>query len=336
VGGLAGREFDESFPLRFGLCGDEGLSAGGLSAALRAWPVVESWLAAVALHAPKALVLIVSSPVGILVRAAARRFPALHCLGICEVPFVQLREICDALAVDLEAVAFDYLGVNHLGWLYCVEAGRRDLIAEWAAMPMRRGFPSAALLAQWNAIPTKYMRLHFEGEQVLAAQRSALESRSSALMRLQEAAHAVYETGSREEVRAAISRRQTPWYSDAVAPLLIAMTRSEDSNGLFFLSGLNKDSALGFSADDVLEFPYTVRRAQPHRLPTRRLPSVPIADQVRSFCRYERLATDAVLDSSQRALEVALAVHPWIAPLVRGDFDFVPGLARRVVDGCRI
>ena len=37
-GGYEGRAFDESFPLRYGMCGDEGLGPGGLSAAWRSWP----------------------------------------------------------------------------------------------------------------------------------------------------------------------------------------------------------------------------------------------------------------------------------------------------------
>jgi 6-phospho-beta-glucosidase len=39
VGGFDGRLFDETFPNRYGLCGDEGLGAGGVSAGWGSWPV---------------------------------------------------------------------------------------------------------------------------------------------------------------------------------------------------------------------------------------------------------------------------------------------------------
>ncbi|HYL97554.1 MAG TPA: hypothetical protein VEZ90_01265, partial [Blastocatellia bacterium] len=72
VGGYRGRAYDETFPLKFGVCGDEGLGPGGLSAAWRAWPTVRKILSQVQEIAPEALVLMLTSPVGILVRAARR------------------------------------------------------------------------------------------------------------------------------------------------------------------------------------------------------------------------------------------------------------------------
>src|SRR5215204_2663729 len=86
VGGYAGRDFDESFPLKYGVCGDEGLGPGGLSAGWRAWPEIQPLLQRVSVVAPQALLLILSSPVGILVRSARQMFPQLKEAGICELP----------------------------------------------------------------------------------------------------------------------------------------------------------------------------------------------------------------------------------------------------------
>src|ERR1051325_9460498 len=65
VGGYAGRDFDETFPLKYGVCGDEGLGPGGLSAGWRAWPEIRLLLNRISAVAPNALVVILSSPVGI-------------------------------------------------------------------------------------------------------------------------------------------------------------------------------------------------------------------------------------------------------------------------------
>src|SRR5690348_18141692 len=86
-GGYKGRSFDEQFPLQYGIPGDEGLGPGGLSAGVRNWPVVRDALKQVSLFAPAAFVLILSSPVGLLVRAAKQEFPSIRLAGICELPW---------------------------------------------------------------------------------------------------------------------------------------------------------------------------------------------------------------------------------------------------------
>jgi 6-phospho-beta-glucosidase len=284
----------------------------------------------------------VSSPVGILVRAATRCFPSLRCFGICEVPLVHRREICNAVRADIERVDFEYLGVNHLGWLYAVTIGERDLVTEWAALP-RTGFPNAELIAEWNAIPTKYLRLHFEAVEVLRSQRSALETRSAALLRMQASAHDVYATGSEGDVRRAIARRQTPWYSDAVAPLIMALHAGTSGAfrdpcagpllGPFFLSARNEESVPGFLNDDILEFPYTVRDGRLCRSPMSRAPPAMVADLVSAFCRYERLGTEAVIGRTLSLVEAALAVHPWVAPAAARDPHLVRSVAAAIWDG---
>jgi len=122
VGGYEGREFDESFPLRFGMCGDEGLGPGGLSAAWRTWPVLLTYLEALCNSAPAATVLLLASPVGILTRACRAQRCDLEIAGICELPWTTLLRVCATVNVDPSDVDFDYIGVNHLGWLYRIES----------------------------------------------------------------------------------------------------------------------------------------------------------------------------------------------------------------------
>jgi 6-phospho-beta-glucosidase len=47
-GGYAARDTDETFPLKYGVCGDEGLGPGGLAAAIRNWRAIEPVLRRIA------------------------------------------------------------------------------------------------------------------------------------------------------------------------------------------------------------------------------------------------------------------------------------------------
>lgn len=324
IGNMPGRGFDESFPLPFGLCGDEGLGPGGVSAAWRSWPLIEPWLQAIRQHAPRALVLMMTSPVGILTRAAHIRFPDLHCLGICEVPYVALREISARLATDFNSIGFEYLGVNHIGWLYGIRSNDRDLVKEWAELSARTGFPSRDIIMEWGGIPTKYLRLHFEADAVLTSQRSVKVPRAVELQRIQSDALTKYATVSEPQLREMLRRRETPWYSDAIIPLLHGMINGE-SPGPFFLSGPNRGYAAACEADDILEISCRVENGAIIRIPSSTAPPEPIAKLVRQFCTHERVATDAVLQRDSSLLKAALRVHPWVAR-ASGSVDRLPSL----------
>src|SRR5207247_8858019 len=75
-GGYTGRSVDETFPPRYGVCGDEGLGPGGLSAGLRNWRAIRPALERIERLGTAPLIVFLSSPVGLLVRSARRPFPA--------------------------------------------------------------------------------------------------------------------------------------------------------------------------------------------------------------------------------------------------------------------
>ena len=125
-GGDKGRHFDETFPLEFDVCGDEGLGPGGLSAAWRTWPYLEQIFHLIDAKCPDAQIVLLSSPVSLLTRLVNRTFPQLHVFGICELPWTTLQEICESVEIDPSDLSYDYLGINHIGWFYRLEAGSRN------------------------------------------------------------------------------------------------------------------------------------------------------------------------------------------------------------------
>jgi 6-phospho-beta-glucosidase len=315
-----------------------------VSAAWRSWPAIERWLQAIRAHAPTALVLMMSSPVGILVRAARTRFPDLNCVGVCEVPYVALRDIAAQLEVALESIRFGYVGVNHLGWLYSVQArvgggdaggrdaqgGRGAWVSDWAHHPGRPGFPSAALIEEWGGIPTKYLRLHFDADTMLASQKSLKTSRASELQGFQNSAWASYATASSEQLQARVAMRSTPWYSHAIVPLLRGL-RDGNAPGPFFLSAPNNGHSIGFAADAVLEIACRVTNGAIERMPSSVPPPARIAELVAAFCDHERVATLAVVERDRSLLEAALRLHPWVARISNSGRPLAPRLAAEIL-----
>jgi 6-phospho-beta-glucosidase len=315
VGGYRGRAYDETFPLRYGVCGDEGLGPGGLAAAWRAWPVIEPIISTIYMVAPESLVVMMSAPLGVLVKATMRSRPQLRVVGICELPWTTLQAVCDVVAVKPQDADFAYCGVNHLGWITRISARGRDLIAEYAAArPHAEPFPAGALIARYKGVPLKYLKLHFQSGLVVESQRGEKKSRAQLLDELSPKAFAVYRTGTRQEIRQTFGQRPAPWYPYAVGPFLLALL-GQAIDIPFFLSVANEGYYEGFAPDDVLEIPHRVEGGRLRRLTGRHPVPAGIARITRAFVEFERAATEAVLNKDETGIEHALRLYPWTRDL---------------------
>jgi 6-phospho-beta-glucosidase len=311
-GGYEGRNFDETFPLHYDLCGDEGLGVGGLSAAWRAWPAMCNLLSTIASVCPDATVLMLSSPLGVFVGAARRLFPALNVYGICELPWTTLCELSTLLNADAAGADFDYLGVNHLGWFYRIEFEGRDLLLEY----MHQNFsgerwPSSDLVASCHALPTKYLRLHYDQKQVLEEQRDRRVPRAEALQQISHASYRAFRTGEEHAILAALERRPAPWYDHAVLPFVLSSTGVPNAIP-FFLTGPVWPNPVGFDSGQLLEVPVLMELGKVRPKPWRKPPPSHLVNTLNEFLAYERQAISAVIERDARQIQSALEIHPWI------------------------
>jgi len=181
VGGMAGRSFDEAFPLKYGVCGTKALDREGclpLGAHGQRWSNCCNKSAA---RAPTALIIVLTSPVGVLVRASMQVCHANCVVGICELPWTTLLGICGSLGVAHGQIDFDYCGLNHVGWFYRLSAGSRDLIGEYAALLAKRcDFPPNDLILRYGRHPHgSIFRLHYFPEEVVQEQRERTRTRGT-------------------------------------------------------------------------------------------------------------------------------------------------------------
>jgi 6-phospho-beta-glucosidase len=312
-GGYAARARDETFPLAFDACGDEGLGAGGLSAAYRSWPPLRETLRKISAIASDATVLLMTAPLGILVRCAQQEFPQLRLYGLCELPLVTLRTVCSAASVSLEACRFNYAGVNHLGWFDDIrDPQERDVIARFAdSRRDKDAFPSAALIRECEAVPLSYFRLHYFPRESVSEQRSR-PPRAVQLAALQERTYANFLCGDSEAIAESLAQRPTPWYTHAVAPMIAGLSGHPSSSNLFFLSTRNDGYLPEFIGDDVIEQPFAIQDGKLlRRERTRPLPAS-LSTVLTQLVRYEAIAARAVSEERIEDSACVLAEHPWL------------------------
>jgi len=166
VGGAEARTVDERVALDLGLLGQETIGPGGLAYALRTIPVALDIARTIADVAPDAWVINFTNPAGI-VTEAMRTVLGDRVVGICDTPIGLVRRVGRLLDVDLVAGArgasFDYVGLNHLGWLRSVTIDGEDrlpaLLADDAAL---EEIEEARLIGKdWvradGALPNEYL-----------------------------------------------------------------------------------------------------------------------------------------------------------------------------------
>ena len=191
VGGLDGRVADERSALDAGVIGQETVGAGGLSYAARAVPVVDAIARRVAELAPRAWVISMTNPAGIVTEVMAATLGP-RVIGVCDSPMGLVRRACAAAGVDPGArlaqvpdgVDVDYLGLNHLGWLRGLRVNGTDRLPGLLADPdaLKRTEEGrlfgADLLQALGAIPNEYLYWYYARSEALRGVRETGRTRA--------------------------------------------------------------------------------------------------------------------------------------------------------------
>lgn len=190
IGGLEGRIADERLALELGVLGQETTGPGGLAFALRTLPHARHLAQRVAALAPQAWVINFTNPAG-MVTEAMRASLGDRVIGICDTPIGLMRRAVHAVGSTPEAVDFDYVGLNHLGWLRRISVDGHDkLPALLASDATLGGIEEARLMGfDWvralGAIPNEYLYYYYYEREATDRIRSSVETRGEFLHRQQ-------------------------------------------------------------------------------------------------------------------------------------------------------
>jgi 6-phospho-beta-glucosidase len=188
-GGTAGRMADERVAQDHGLLGQETTGAGGISYALRTIPEMLHLARQMRELCPDAWLINFTNPAGIVTEALV---PVLgpKVIGICDSAGGLVHRAARAAGVSLPDGRLDgvgYYGLNHLGWLYKLESGGRDLLpglladpAALASFEEGRLFPQA-FLAELGALPNEYLYYYYQRDSAAAAMRAMAMTRGESI-----------------------------------------------------------------------------------------------------------------------------------------------------------
>lgn len=188
-GGTAGRIADEKVAQDLGLLGQETTGAGGISYALRTIPEMLHLAVLMRELCPDAWLINFTNPAGMVTEALV---PVLgrKVIGICDSAGGLVHRAARAAGVPLADGRLDgvgYYGLNHLGWLYRLESGGRNVLPELLADSQAlqtfeegRLFPQP-FLAGLGALPNEYLYYYYQRDSAAAAMRAMPATRGESI-----------------------------------------------------------------------------------------------------------------------------------------------------------
>ena len=346
VGGMAARAEDERISMEHGFAGQETTGPGGFAMALRTVPVALQHARAIERHAPRAWLISFTNPAG-LITQAVKNHSAVKVIGICDTPGELFHRIAWALGEPFERLEFDYVGLNHLGWVSAVRRDGEDvtprLLAEDATI--RKLYPAdlfpPELIRALGLLPTEYVYFYWFGRKALQNQQSAGATRGEEILRL----NASLMTGLSSDLSAgkpleALERykrylnRRNASYMRLEGNAESAFRQEEHSWNPFegatgyhriaidvmaallgdkprpmVVNVRNGGAMTDLEPEDVIEAPSLVDRSGARPVYTGRAPEM-VRGLIIAVKEYERLAIRAAVEKSAELARSALLVNP--------------------------
>ncbi|MHA6512366.1 family 4 glycosyl hydrolase [Tessaracoccus sp. Z1128] len=356
VGGAEGRISDERVALDLGLLGQETVGPGGLAYALRTVPVMRHVAEVIAQVAPEAWTINFTNPAGIVTQAM-RAVLGDRVVGICDTPIGLVKRVSRLLGVSLEhdrdRVDYDYVGLNHMGWLRSVSVDGVDrlpgLLASDEAL---EGVEEARLLGKpWvramGALPNEYLYYYWKTDEAIRTIRDSSQTRGQYLHRQQgrfydevaccESPLGLWREALREreasymaEARDADEARRDEdvaggGYQEVALRLMTALATGEPERMILDVANRTDGvrTAAGLPDDVVVEVGCVVDASGVHPLPVAPLTLQQLGQMGTLRASEQAIAEAALTGSPEKAWE-GFSIHPLVGS---------PRLGRALLEG---
>ncbi|MCC7209719.1 MAG: hypothetical protein IT323_20585 [Anaerolineae bacterium] len=309
VGGLDARAYDETFPHRWNLPGEETIGPGGAANALRTVPVVLDLCRIIENLAPECTLITFSNPSSVVQRAIAQS-TSLRTVGLCDAPDTMRKVLARALGVDVRTLDTQYVGMHHFGFITSARVDGHERLPQ----ALEDGSACTALGLEpeigrlMGILPHPYFRYFFHPDRMLDKQRKLSQPRARELQHIEQDLLAAYEAHQGSGKPEAVARRSAIWYEVVVAPTLAGLAFGDAAT--LAVNVTNDGLIADLPADTIIEVTADVGGGEITPRPVRAWPPPALMGMLQANAAYERTLVDAILHDSQDVLLQALITHP--------------------------
>jgi len=343
AGGIDARVKDETIALAHGLVGQETVGAGGFACAMRNLAAMLEYARLIERVTPHATVINFTNPVGIISQGLLNH-SSVNVLGVCDTPLETFEAIANAVGRNPFRLHFDYLGLNHLGWVRSIRDERgAELLPGILASPeilrkcYRHGLFPAEFLQQLGLLPTEYLYFYYFPRVAYENTKRSGQSRGQAITGMnerlfQKLAQApesqlvdIYEDYLRErnasyfsiEATAGERRRENQeLYSEFSGyeriALLVLQALQSDASSMIPLTVRNEGALEDLDKNDAVELPCSVSSRGVQVQAAGRAPAA-VTSLLQQVKEYERLTVRACVEHSNEMALAALEKNPLVS-----------------------
>jgi 6-phospho-beta-glucosidase len=342
VGGIDARVKDETIALAHGLVGQETVGAGGFACAMRNLASMLEYARLIERVAPRATVINFTNPVGIISQGLLNH-SQINVIGVCDTPLETFETIAQALGKNPFSLRFDYLGLNHLGWVRSIrDEADTELLPKVLSSPeiirkchRHRLFP-VEFIQKLGLLPTEYLYFYYFPQAAYQNTQRSGQSRGQAISMMNERLFPalaaapesklieIYEDYLRErnasyfsiEATAGERRKEVQQlYSEFSGyeriALLVLRSLHSESSSLIPLTVRNGGALADLQVDDAVELPCQVSSLGVNVLPVGRAPDA-VSSLLLQMKEYERLTVQASVECSREKALAALEKNPLV------------------------
>lgn len=363
VGGLTGRIEDERVALDLGILGQETTGPGGLAYGLRTIPVMLNIARRVQTLAPRAYVINFTNPAG-MITEAMQTILGDRVFGICDTPSGLGRRVAETLGLDSSRAQFDYVGLNHLGWMRRVLVNGEDVLPQLLADDELLGTLEEGVvfghdwLRDLGLIPNEYLYYYYFNRDAVGAILNSPQTRGEFLGIQQSTFYDRMATGTESGValwRQTVANRSASYMAEAKGSIQGATQVEEDPGALehegyagvalkamaaisrneratMILNVRNGTTIDSLPPNAVVEVPVTVDANGAHPL-TLTQPTLDQAGLMEQIKAVEQLTISAATTGNKSDALKAFALHPLVdsvttaRQLLTGYINRIPEVA---------
>lgn len=316
AGQLQGRINDELVPLEFGLIGQETTGIGGMACALRAFPIVESYVEKIKTLAPDAWIINFSNPSGLLSEFMINTLEYDKTIGLCNVPIEFVLESAKAFETTRDHIFLKYYGLNHLSWVEQVMVDNIDRTAEmWDRFRLNmKNIPATDyepdFLHKLRLLPNPYLRYFYMTDKMLQSEfkdRDSKGTRGQVIQGIEQELLQLYKKEDLNEKPQQLEQRGGFMYSTVATELIRDIVT--DAGRIHIVNKPNNQTVSDLDDDYVLEIPARLTANGPQSISIGKANKATIG-LIHTIKNFERLTIEGYVNKDQSLIKQAMLVHP--------------------------
>ncbi len=312
VGRMASRFYDETIPAQFEMLGHESIGIGGLFNALRSVPVIYEIIENVKEFAPKAWVINVTNPTGIISEAILRFAEFDRYMGLSSIPNQSTKNIIQALGAKKTEVVSYFAGLSELSFISKIYHKSKDKLPELLASGFCPTKPLMHLdyLKQFGLYPHPNLKFYYQQEialnEFLENQRNH-KVRTNEVIKIDEKLFEIYSDPNTFEVPKLIEQRLGYDYAETAIQIIDSMVNNKKHYHV--INTVNRGHIIGIPDETSIEITSRITKKGPMPVHFGELP-LQIRGIVQHLKSYEELLCDAIYEKNLKKALLAFQVHP--------------------------